>query len=162
MRVVNIAVLLLAMPTAAVAQQVGGYVTAGSGSIDYVVSRETIFQASGGILLRVANDRIRLGVQGDLLSADGYFSGRGGPIGEITLLARTSRLQPFGCVGYLMADGGGMWLAGGGVDVSLNERIGLRFAVQDAFRSSTIYGEANQPESYTLHEPSLQVGVVWR
>ena len=82
------------LPTAgAAAQDFGGYVTGGSGSIDYAVHRETIPQATVGVLWRAANDRLRPGGDVDVMTSNGHVAGRGGPFGEVALF-RAGRAQP--------------------------------------------------------------------
>ena len=158
---VFVAVTASSLSAPASAQDVGGYLTAGSGSIDYLVAREVIPQISGGVLVRFADDRFRVGAQGDVFFSNGYVSGRGGPVAEIALLPKRSRVQPFVTGGYYVADGGGLIMYGGGVDVWMTDTIGLRGAVQDAARRSTVISVFGS-SSNTLHEPSIQVGVVWR
>ena len=149
-------VLLAGSPSAA--QTFGGYVTAGSGSIDYLVHRETIPQASVGVLFRPKGDRFRVGGEADIFTSNGYYSGRGGPFAELAVLTGT-RVQPFVRGGYFIGEDNS-WIAGGGVDVWLFDRSGIRIAIQDAFRGlSLTYGN---PGRHVLHEPSLQVGWVWR
>ena len=163
MRPLKLMLLLTLMsPAGAAAPGVGSYVTAGLGSIDYVISREAVAQVSGGILFRLADDRVRIGVCGDVLSSHGYFSGRGGPLAEFALLPRGHRVRPFAGAGILGADGGAMWMVGGGVDIWLRDAFGVRVAVQDALRSSTVYLDLVQGTAHTFHEPSFQVGIVWR
>jgi hypothetical protein len=143
----------------AAAQEIGGYVTAGSGSIDYLVSRETILQASAGVLWRVANDRIRFGAEAEALTSNGYWTGKGGPFAEVVLFRR-ERISPFVRGGRFFGEDTS-WIAGAGIDVWLTETGGLRLMVQDGFRQSritSIYGN----RSSTFHEPSFQVGWTWR
>ena len=143
----------------AAAQGVDIYITAGSGSIDYLVARETIPQVSVGVLVRPVGDRFRAGVEADVFTSNGYFSGRGGPLAELALLGRSSRVQPFVRGGYFFGEDSS-WIAGGGVDLWLTERSGIRVFVQDAFRGvSLTYGN---PGHHVFHEPSVQVGWVRR
>ena len=141
------------------AQEVGGYITAGSGSIDYLVHRETIPQISGGVLWRIGDDRVRLGGEVEALTSNGYWAGKGGPFGEVTFLRRRG-LTPFVRAGRFYGEDTS-WIVGAGVDLWVNERGGLRVVVQDAFRQSTvssIYGRS----STTFHEPSFQIGWTWK
>src|ERR671912_1235118 len=94
MRTALLCAAMLSIATAAAAQEVGGYVTGGLATIDYRVHRETMPQASGGVLVRFAGDRIRAGLQADVFTSGGYVSGRGGPIVEIAPFGRTF-VQPF-------------------------------------------------------------------
>ena len=159
MRVAVFAVLLMISSAAgAAAQDVGGYVAAGSGSIDYLVHREAIPQASAGVLWRAAGDRIRVGAEVDLLTSNGYFSGRGGPLVEFAPFR--ARVQPFLRGGYFVGEDSS-WIAGGGLDIWLTERSGLRLFAQDAFRRLRVTNSFNVPDSM-FHEPSFQIGWVWR
>jgi hypothetical protein len=159
MRVAITALLLavLSAPSAA-AQGLDTYITAGSGSIDYLVYRETIPQASVGVLWRAVGDRLRLGGEADVFTSNGYFSGRGGPLAEIALVRR-ARVRPFVRGGYFFGEDNS-WILGGGLDLWLTERSAIRVFVQDAFRGLEItYGN---PGHHVFHEPSVQVGWVWR
>lgn len=164
MRLVTLvaAVLFSAAGDSAFAQGLGGYLTAGTGSIDYLVARETIPQAGGGVLWRIADDRLRAGVQVDLLTSNGYYTGRGGPVFELAVGPRNSRVRPYLVSGYFFGEGGGLLAAGGGVDVWLNDHVGVRAFFQDAFRRTSVTGYPGAPGAVTLHEPSFQVGFVWR
>jgi hypothetical protein len=88
-------VVLLAMLTAASAsasaQGVDTYITAGSGSIDYLVARETIPQVNAGVLVRPFGGRFRIGGEADIFTSNGYFSGRGGPVAEVALVGWKAR-----------------------------------------------------------------------
>ena len=74
-----VTLMLTAFAATSQAQDLGGYLTAGSGAIDYLVVRDAIPQVSGGVLVRFADDRVRVGVQADVFFSNGYVSGRGGP-----------------------------------------------------------------------------------
>jgi hypothetical protein len=150
--------ILVATASGAEARQIGGYVTAGSGSIDYLVYRKAIPQASVGVFWQLPGDRVRVGVEADILTSNGYVSGRGGPFAEVTLI-RQSRVQPFVRGGYFHGEDSS-WVAGGGVDLRVSERGALRLCVQDAFRRSSVTPRGNAPVP-TFHEPSVQIGWVW-
>jgi hypothetical protein len=156
-----VATLLTIVPvvaTTASTQTFAGYVTAGSGSIDYLVYRETIPQVSAGVLFRPKGDRFRIGGEADIFTSNGYYSGRGGPFAEFALVTR-GRIQPFVRGGYFVGEDDS-WIAGGGVDLWLLERGGIRVCVQDAFRILNLtYGN---PGRHVAHEPSVQIGWVWK
>jgi hypothetical protein len=155
--------LLMALPATSRAQDLGGYLTAGSGTIDYLVVRDAIPQVSGGVLVRFADDRVRVGAQADVFFSNGYASGRGGPLAEVALLSPRSRVQPFATGGYYFGEGGGLVMYGGGVDLWMTHQIGIRAVVQDAVHRSTFTSPFSfRSVSATFHEPSLQFGVVWR
>jgi hypothetical protein len=154
------AVLLILVVTAsgAEARQIGGYVTAGSGSIDYLVHRKVIPQASVGLFWQLPGDRVRVGGEADILTSNGYIGGRGGPFAEVTLVRR-SRVQPFVRGGYFYGEDSS-WVAGGGVDLRVGKNGALRVCVQDAFRRSSVTPRGSAPV-LTFHEPSVQVGWIW-
>jgi hypothetical protein len=129
----------------------------GSGVIAfrYLVARDTILQASGGVLWRVADDRLRIGAEAELLTSNGYFTGKGGPFVEVSML-RHARVMPFLRDGRFAGEDTS-WIAGGGIDVWMNRHGGARVTLQDAFRSSSYDVPAQ-----TFHEPSFQIGWVWR
>ena len=159
MRLALFAVILaIACEFPAAAQDLGGYVTAGSGSIDYLVHRETIAQASAGVLWRLASDRVRIGAEVDALTSNGYVSGRGGPLTEVVLTR--GRLQPFVRGGYFVGEDSS-WIAGVGVDIWLTEYGGIRVFVQDAFRKLKFAYNFDDRRT-TFHEPSFQVGWTWK
>jgi hypothetical protein len=150
--------LLISFASAAAAQGFGGYVTAGSGSIDYLIHRETIPQGTVGVLWHAASGRIRVGGEADVMTSNGYVSGRGGPLAEVVLVK--GRVQPFVRGGYFVGEDSS-WIAGGGVDIWLTPTAGLRLMVQDAFRGLRGLSSFDDRRS-TLHEPSFQIGWAWR
>jgi hypothetical protein len=153
-------VLLMIGVRGAAAQDIGVYLTGGTGSIDYLVHREVIPQASVGVVWRLAGERLRLGGEADVFTSNGYVSGRGGPVAEITLL-RAARIQPFVKTGYFYGEDRS-WVAGGGVDFWLTERSGIRVLVQDAFRPLDVRGSPGDHPRDVFHEPSFQIGWTWR
>ena len=158
-----VTLMLTAFAATSQAQDLGGYLTAGSGAIDYLVVRDAIPQVSGGVLVRFADDRVRVGVQADVFFSNGYASGRGGPLAEIALLSRRSRVQPFATGGCYFGEDGALAMYGGGVDLWMTNQVGIRAVVQDAVRRSRFISPFTfGPSSATFHEPSLQFGVVWR
>ena len=158
MRTILLCAALLAVAAPAAAQEVGGFVTGGTGSIDYRVHRETMPQASGGVLVRFADDRLRVGGQADVFTSNGYVSGRGGPIVELAPF-RLAFLQPFVSAGRLWGDDTS-WMVGVGVDFQVTRGAGIRLSVQDAFRPSST--SPFDEDAYTFHEPVVQIGWVWR
>jgi hypothetical protein len=159
MRIAALCVLFAAVSAAdAAAQDIGGYVTAGTGSIDYLVHRETIPQASAGVLWRIADDRIRVGAEVEAFTSNGYWSGRGGPLAEVVPV-RHERFSPFVRGGLFFGEDT-FWVAGVGVDVWLKDRTGVRLMVQDAFRKSTVTSFYDN-RSTVFHEPSFQIGWTW-
>jgi hypothetical protein len=140
------------------AQDIGGYVTAGTGSIDYLVHRETIPQFAGGVLWRIADDRIRIGAEVNAMTSNRYWSGRGGPVAEVVLIRR-ERFSPFIRGGRFFGEDTS-WVAGAGVDIWLRDRTGLRLMVQDAFRQSSVTSFLDDRRT-VFHEPSVQVGGTW-
>jgi hypothetical protein len=160
MRPSAIALLLTVLGVGTASTQgVDTYITGGSGSIDYLVARETIPQVSAGVLVRPFGDRLRIAGEADIFTSNGYFSGRGGPLAEVALVGRKARVQPFVRGGYFMGEDAA-WIAGGGVDLWITDRTGIRVFVQDAFRGITLdYGN---PGHHVFHEPAVQVGWVGR
>jgi hypothetical protein len=159
MRVAALVVLFAALSAAdAAAQDIGGYVTAGTGSIDYLVHRETIPQFAGGVLWRIADDRIRVGAEVNAMTSNRYWSGRGGPVAEVVLIRR-ERFSPFIRGGRFFGEDTS-WVAGAGVDLWLGDRTGLRLMVQDAFRQSVVRSFFDNRRT-VFHEPSLQIGWTW-
>jgi hypothetical protein len=156
-----VVLLFMGMVPCALGQEVRAYLTAGTGSIDYLVHRETIPQASGGFLGSAADGRVRVGGEGDLLTSNGYFAGKGGPLAEVPLLR--GRVQPFVRGGYFWGEDNS-WIAGAGIDVWLGTSVGIRAFVQDAFRRSRVGsgGSSAEPHGDSFHEPSAQVGIVWQ
>lgn len=158
MRIAAVCIAVMAASAgSASAQTFGGYVTGGSGSIDYLVYREPIPQASVGALWRLSGDRVRIGGEVDVLTSNGYVSGRGGPFVELVPFAG-ARAVPFVRGGYFTGEDPS-WIAGGGVDFRITSRGGIRVFVQDAFRKSS------HPSPFAardvFHEPSFQVGWFW-
>jgi hypothetical protein len=157
------ALMLTGLAATSHAQDLGGYLTAGSGAIDYLVVRDAIPQISGGVLVRFADDRVRVGAQADVFFSNGYVSGRGGPLAEIALLSTRHRVQPFATGGYYFGEGGGLVMYGGGVDLWMTDQIGIRAGVQDAVRHLSFISPFDFGRSSAFsHEPSVQFGVVWR
>jgi hypothetical protein len=159
MRAAVFSVLLTVVPVAAAAHQDGGFVTAGSGSIDYLVYRETIAQISGGALWRLADDRLRVGAQVDALTSNGYWTGRGGPVVELTLGRR--RTTPFLRFGRFAGEDPS-WIAGGGVDFWLTEVGGVRIMLVDAFRRSeitSVFGNSSNTFSRALRSDRLDLEI---
>ena len=141
--------------TSAAAQGVDIYITAGSGSIDYLVARETIPQVSVGVLVRPVGDWFRAGVEADVFTSNGYFSGRGGPLAELALLGRSSRVQPFVRGGYFFGEDNCGSPAAGSI-CGLRSVLASAF-VQDAFRGVTLtYG--NPAITYSTSRPCRWVG----
>jgi hypothetical protein len=159
MRVAALIVLFAAAgAVGAAAQDIGGYVTAGTGSIDYLVHRETIPQFAVGVLWRIADDRIRVGAEANAMTSNRYWSGRGGPVAEVVLIRR-ERFSPFVRGGRFFGEDTS-WVAGAGVDIWLKDRTGLRLMVQDAFRQSRGASFADDGRT-VFHEPSFQIGWTW-
>jgi len=152
-------VMTAALPASA--QDLGGYMTTGSGSIDYLVTREAIPQISGGVLVGFADDRVRVGAQADVFFSNGYVSGRGGPLVEVRVVPKRTRVQPFATGGCYFGEDGAMLMLGGGLDVWMTGTVGIRAVVQDAVRQSRFSGPFRPPRT-TFHEPAALVGVVWR
>jgi hypothetical protein len=145
----------------ALAQGWRGFATAGIGSIDYGPgNRQSIGQFSGGALFTIGNGPLAVGGQGDLFTDNGYFSGRGGFLAELTPIRR-GQVRPFANGGFFYGDGGALWIVGGGVEMPFTERVAFRFFAQDGFRRSTVSGPFGG-QSRTIHEPSFQFGVGWR
>jgi hypothetical protein len=134
-------------------------VTGGSGSIDYLVHRATIPQASVGVLWTAGRDWIRVGGEADVFTSNGYVSGRGGPIAELGLV-RSGSVQSFLRAGYFLGEDRST-IVGAGVDLEITARSGIRVFVQDAFRTSSPDSPFGGP-SITFHEPSFQIGWMWR
>jgi hypothetical protein len=138
------------------AQDWRGFVTGGAGSVDQGLARETIGQVSTGVLVGLGTSRVRAGGQFDLLLSGGYASARGGVLAEADVIAGRI-VRPIVNGGRFWADGGGLWVLGGGLDTMIDRRFGIRVFVQDAFRTSR-----GGSMSRTIHEPAVQVGLVWR
>jgi hypothetical protein len=86
-------------------------------------------------------------------------SGRGGPFVEMPVVRR-ARLMPFVRGGHFFGEDPS-WVAGGGIDPWLTDRAGLRLLVQDAFRSISVTHSFDVPRRWA-HEPSFQIGWVWK
>jgi hypothetical protein len=144
------------------AQDWHGFVTGGVGSIDYGPgNRQRIGQVSTGALVALGTRHLSAGGQVDLLLSNGYATARGGGLVELDLLGRRGTIRPFGNGGYFAGEGGGLWIAGGGVELMRRDRFGIRIFVQDAFRSSSVSGPLGGT-SRTIHEPSFQIGLAWQ
>jgi hypothetical protein len=152
--------LVLLGPGAARGQDLGVYVTGGTGSIDYLVHRETIPQFSVGVLWNAPGGVVRIGAEANLITSNGYISGRGGPFAEVSV-AQTARMRPFVRGGRFFGEDTS-WLAGAGIDFRVTNGSGIRLLVQDAFRSSSTSPPFEWQTRHVFHEPSVQVGWVWR
>jgi hypothetical protein len=137
------------------------FVTAGAGTIDYgpSVPQQRVTQTSAGLLYGFGSGLFRAGGQVDVKFSGGSASPRGGPLAEFTLLT-DSRLQPFANGGYSRSEDGGHWIAGGGFEVKLRERLAIRAFAQDVIRRSSVVSPFGSMHR-TIHEPSFQVGLAW-
>jgi hypothetical protein len=151
---------LLLGAAAASGQDLGVYVTGGTGSIDYLVHRETVPEFAVGVLWNVPGGLVRIGAEGDVLTSNGYIGGRGGPFAEVSI-ARTALVRPFVRGGRFFGEDTS-WMAGAGIDFWVTRRSGVRLIVQDAFRSSRTSPPFEWQTRHVFHEPSVQIGWVWR
>ena len=143
------------------AQEIGGYIGAGAGSIDFRVYREPIPEITGGFLLRLADDRVRAGLELSAMTSNGYWSGKGGPIAEFVVFRRPG-ISPFVRGGVSFGEDT-LAVAGGGIDFWVMRDKGIRVTVQDSFRRSKITSPFDRSSSHAIyHQPSVQVAWMWR
>jgi hypothetical protein len=147
--------LVLLGPGAAGAQELGGYVTGGTGSIDYLVHRETIPQLSVGVHWNVPGGMVRIVGEANVMTSNGYVGGRGGPLAEVSMV-QTARIRPFVRGGRLFGEDTS-WAAGGGVDFRVTGCSGVRLLVQDAFRSSRTSPPFEWQTMQLFHEQSVKI-----
>jgi len=156
-------------PGPAAAQQRSVFVMAG---ISSDVNDQHFPGIGGGVLFDVSS-WISVGGRGDIFFSGGYVAGRGGPITQVSLL-RHRPVRPFVLGGYTWGEEAGPML-GAGVEVGFRTGIGFRVSVQDYLTQvrGTDCGFLGMPQSYcetlphagrpyTGHQPSVQVGLVWR
>ncbi|MGH9311540.1 MAG: hypothetical protein ACRD1U_19335 [Vicinamibacterales bacterium] len=152
--------LVLLGASASNGQDLGVYITGGTGSIDYLVHRKTIPQFTAGALWNVPGGLVRIGGEAVVMTSNGYVSGRGGPFAEVSV-AHTARVRPFVRGGRFFGEDTS-WVAGAGIDFWVTGRSGMRLLVQDAFRPSRTSPPFEWQTRHVFHEPSVQVGWVWR
>jgi opacity protein-like surface antigen len=173
MRSIPIAVLTAALAVsaaqAAAAQQWLGYAAL---SVNSDLNDQRFPGIAGGVLVDVARSWVSVGGQGDMFFSGGYVAGRGGPIAQINVLGR-SPVRAFVLGGYAWGEQAGPMI-GAGVDIGKG-RVRFRVSVQDYLARvngfdcalmglEQAYCDANfhGGRSYTGHQPSVQVGIVWR
>jgi hypothetical protein len=161
--------LAVSAPQPAAAQQWFGYAAF---SVNSDLNDQKFPGVAGGVLVDVARSWVSLGGQGDLFFSGGYVAGRGGPIAQINLM-RGRPVRAFALGGYAWGEQAGPMI-GAGVDIGKG-RVGFRVTVQDYFARvqgfdcalmglDQAYCDANfhGGRSFTGHQPSVQVGIVWR
>ena len=104
----------------------------------------------GGILFDAARGWLSAGGQGELFSSNGYVAGRGGVIAQANVIRRRA-VRPFVLGGYGWGEDAGA-IMGAGIEVWGSGRAGFRASVQDS--------RARIP--YKKHQPSVQIGIIWR
>lgn len=165
-----VAAFLCAAPRTAAAQQLLGFAAF---TINRDVNGSQYAGAAGGVLVDVARSWISLGAQGDLFVSIPYVAGRGGPLVQLNIV-RHERIRVFGIGGMGWGEQEGP-MFGGGLDVWPSRRVGIRATVQDylvriqGFDCATLgydrtYCDASLHggSTYTGHQPSFQIGVIWR
>ena len=162
--------LAVAGPSQVSAQQPQGFVTGGISPGEN--EGEGFPTIGGGVLFDVVRGWVSVGAQGDLFFSNGYVAGRGGVLAQANVI-RHRAVRPFVVGGYGWGEDAGSTF-GGGIEV-WSGRVGFRASVQDYrthvlgfdclyFGYTQSYCDANfrGGKPYTVHQPSVQVGIVWR
>ena len=165
-----VAAMGFAGPRQAAAQQPRGFIMFG---ISSDVNDQHFPGIGGGVLFDLAKSWVSVGGQGDIFFSNGYVAGRGGPIAQANL-TRHRAFRPFAIGGFGWGEESGP-MFGAGIDVASRGRIGFRASVQDYLQQvggfdcrvlgySQSYCDANLHggRPYTPHQPSVQLGIVWR
>jgi hypothetical protein len=157
-------------PRIAMAQPLRGL---GNLSINSDLNGQVFTGVSGGVLLDLAHAWLSAGAEGDLFISWPYFAGRGGPIVQVNLV-RHAPVRIFAIAGMSWGEQAGP-MFGGGIEVWTQGRFGLRATVQDYLASVAgfdcgYYGldpascdsNFHGGRSFTGHQPTVRIGVVWR
>jgi hypothetical protein len=147
----------LASPAAAQSPLVRGFAAAGSASD---VNRQNALTFGGGVLVDLGQPWVSAGAQGDALTRNGYYAGRGAVFGQFNPLG-AGPIRPF----VLGGMGFGEWagpLIGGGVEVRTGPRLGFRLALEDYTSRHIVYDRAFvETGRETGHQVSVKFGVLF-
>lgn len=161
---------LIAAPRPAAAQPLLGF---GTFSINSDLNGQVFNGVSGGILIDLAHSWVSVGAEADLFVAWPYFAGRGGPVAQLNFLRRAP-VRVFALSGLSWGEQAGPMI-GGGVELWTKRRVGFRATVQDylarvegidcahfGIDSQYCAASFHGGRPYTAHQPTVQVGIVWR
>jgi hypothetical protein len=159
-----------AMPRGVLAQPLRGFTTV---SINGEQNGQTFSGASGGVLLDLADAWLSVGAEADLFVAWPYFAGRVGPLVQVNVV-RHAPVRVFAIAGHSWGEQAGPMI-GGGVEFRTRRRVGFRATVQDYLArvpaiDCSRFGIDPQHcnasfhggQSWVLHQPTVQFGLVWR
>ena len=153
-------VAVAALPAAAQPVTFRGFATAGQ-VVDN--NRSQILGVGGGVLVDAGQPWVSAGAQGDVLSSNGYYAGRGAVFAQVNPLGRFP-VRPFVLGGIGWGEVAGP-LIGGGLDVLPgNRRLGFRIAVEDYLMRIPTYDSRSlfKPAGHeTSHQVSVKIGVLF-
>jgi hypothetical protein len=125
--ILGIVISLAPLASTASAQNVRGFV---SGGVISDVNHQSFPSAGGGIVVNLGQPWVSAGVQAETFWQWPYFAGRGSLFGQGNLVSK-GRIRPFVLAGYGFGETAGT-LVGGGIEFRpVNQRVGLRFSVED-------------------------------
>ena len=165
-----VAAVSAAGPGQADAQILRGYTTVG---VNADVNEHRFTSFGGGVLVDVAAAWVSAGGEAELLTSNGYFAGRGGPVAQLNAI-HTPRVRVFGSGGFAWGEEAGPMI-GAGIEWWSRGFVGLRVRVSDYLArlegfDRAAFGHApafcrdflHNGASRIAHQPSLRFGVAWR